>query len=519
MNNKFSNSQPLTLSPVQQEALVQLRARLEVAPVLGFVTHTGAGASTVLRQLVADTGGRLIGVEDMLRVNRGKPAPQFDDLICAEIKAALEKHPVVVVDDLEHLMQTSGASSRPGWLTMIFKDLAMVAVATGHRLVMSGSVLENWQTGADKFGSAASLVAMRAYGVEDYAVIARNTVGADKLSQVDFQLLHGYASHLSAYQLRLAFKMVANTTPITTDAVIDCLATCVTSSNTRVEEVEPVRFEQLPGHEEIIEELQTHIVLPMENRELSQSLGLRPKRGVLLFGPPGTGKTSIGRALAHHMKGKFFLIDGSFVTEPPPAFFGKIESVIEEAKKNAPSVLFIDDADTLFGIAHIGGLSRYLLTLLDGLESHSASDVCVMMTAMNVRDVPEALLRSGRVELWLETRAPDAAVRTRILQRWLGTELPKVKQIDLAAVAEMTDGFTPADIRRVVDDSKTLYAADVVAERRQADAFEYVKRSVAALIAVRSRMAECLNDDRLRLSGSAFSSGDLQASVTQGHNQ
>lgn len=239
--------------------------------------------------------------------------------------------------------------------------------------------------------------------------------------------------------------------------------------------------------------------MPLEHRQLAQRLGLKPKRGVLLYGPPGTGKTSIGRALAHRMKGKFFLIDGSIVTEPPDPFFKKLETVIREAKESAPSVLFIDDADVLFDIVHISGLARYLLTLLDGLESESASHVCVMMTAMDVRKVPEALLRSGRVELWLETRAPLGADRGRVIKRWLGTDLPAYEAVDYATLSETTTGFTPADLRRITGDAKCLYAADQVKGRATTTAQAYLERAVANLVAVRGRMADVLGDDNLRI--------------------
>jgi len=73
----------------------------------------------------------------------------------------------------------------------------------------------------------------------------------------------------------------------------------------------------------------------------------------LPHGFPGAGKTSIGRALAHRMKGKFFMIDGTFITEPPGAFFNRVKAVFEAARANSPSVIFIDDADVLFKTDHV----------------------------------------------------------------------------------------------------------------------------------------------------------------------
>ena len=494
-----------TLTPVQQAALAELQAVLRVASVVGFVASGGCGASTVLRTLAAQRGGRVIDARDMVNAVSGQPANATEEAIGAEISKALQQYPLVIVDDLSFFVSPgSNAAARPGFVRTVLRRLVMQTVADGKRLVMAGNALESWETGADRFGSEAAIVSMGGYHPADYAVIAGNIVGEARIAGVDFGLLFRYASHLHGYQLRLAFGLLAEHDRITTDDVVECLSRHVTASNTRVEEVEEVSFTQLPGHEEIIEALQTHIVMPMENRELAEKMGLRPKRGVLLFGPPGTGKTSIGRALAHRMKGKFFLIDGSFVSEPPAAFFAKLQRVIEEAKNSAPSVLFIDDADVLFRIDHIAGLSRYLLTLLDGLESESASQVCVMMTAMEVRPIPEALLRSGRVELWLETKVPDATIRARIIERWLGDELPQAQAVDFDAMAAITAGFTPADLRRLVADAKTLYASDVIRERTARDATAYLQAAVDAIVAVRNRMADNLGDERLRLEGGRY---------------
>src|SRR6185295_9430975 len=119
----------------------------------------------------------------------------------------------------------------------------------------------------------------------------------------------------------------------------------------------------------------------LENDELATELNLRPKRGVLLVGPPGTGKTTIGRALAHRLKSKFFLIDGTYISGTNQ-FYNRVHQVFEEAKHNAPSIIFLDDSDVIFESGEELGLYRYLLTMLDGLESESAGQVCVMMTAM-----------------------------------------------------------------------------------------------------------------------------------------
>src|SRR5205807_3403711 len=103
-------------------------------------------------------------------------------------------------------------------------------------------------------------------------------------------------------------------------------------------------------------------------------------------------------------------IDGTVIAGTG-SFFCKIREVFDQAKQNAPSVVFIDDTDVLFEGDEDKGFYRYLLTMLDGLESASAARVCVMMTVMNVSSLPAALVRSGRIELWLETKLPDVEAR------------------------------------------------------------------------------------------------------------
>jgi len=114
------------------------------------------------------------------------------------------------------------------------------------------------------------------------------------------------------------------------------------------------------------------------------------------------------------LKSKFFLIDGTIISGTQQ-FHPRIHQVFEAAKQNAPAIIFIDDSDVIFETGQETGLYRFLLTMLDGLESTSAGRICLMMTAMDVGNLPPALVRSGRIELWLETRLPDQSARAAIL--------------------------------------------------------------------------------------------------------
>jgi SpoVK/Ycf46/Vps4 family AAA+-type ATPase len=145
-----------------------------------------------------------------------------------------------------------------------------------------------------------------------------------------------------------------------------------------------------------------------------------------------------------------------------PCFYEKVHALFEKAKQNAPSIIFIDDSDVLFeNHEEYGpGLYRYLLTLLDGLEGETAGRVCVMMTVMDVGGLPPALVRSGRVELWLDMRLPDEAARGEILRQHLAALPASLGGADVCRLATATEEFTGADLKRLVEDGKALYAYD-----------------------------------------------------------
>jgi len=260
------------------------------------------------------------------------------------------------------------------------------------------------------------------------------------------------------------------------------------TSNVELEQVAPVDWKDLKGFDDVIQALEAKIALPFENRALAAELQLKPKRGVLLAGPPGTGKTTIGRALAARLKSKFFLIDGTVIAGSDN-FYGRVRRIFDAAKRNAPAVVFIDDGDLIFENSDGAGFCRYLLTMLDGLESASAERVCVIVTAMDAHSLPPALLRSGRIELWLETRLPDPDARAAILSDRLSKAPPPLAKVDLGAIVEASHGLTGADLRAVVEDGKLLFAHGRVSGEQARPVEEYFLEAIATVRANRRNYA------------------------------
>jgi ATP-dependent 26S proteasome regulatory subunit len=136
--------------------------------------------------------------------------------------------------------------------------------------------------------------------------------------------------------------------------------------------------------------------------------------------------------------------------------------------------------------------------MLDGLESESAGGVCLMLTAMDVGSLPPALVRSGRVELWLETHLPDVSARIAILND-LCAQLPSsLGAVEVEHLAATTEGLSGADLKRVVEDGKLLYAFDRARRETLKPATDYFLAALETVRANKARYAEAEAKARLR---------------------
>ena len=373
------------------------------------------------------------------------------------------------------LFAAQGQYPRMQYMEAAMLDLALIALRTGKKLILS-------TTGgaATAFQARSFMVTIPRFIAADYAVLIANVAGPQTASELDCDKIFRFAHKLNAHQIKAACDWLHPDGPFDTAKFIDYLRSQQLGSNVDLQEVQAVDLNDLQGVDHVLRSLEIHIVLPLENDPLASDLGLRPKRGVLLYGPPGTGKTTIGRALAHRLRGKFFLIDGTFIAGTGD-FYQRVHRIFHAAKENSPAVIFIDDADAIFEDGEERGLYRYLLTMLDGLESEGSTRVCVMMTAMNLGHLPPALVRSGRVELWLEMKLPDAAARARILDK-LAANLPlELQSFDATNVIELTADFTGADLKRLVEDAKGLYAFDLARGLPTRSAGEYFAEAAAGV--------------------------------------
>lgn len=249
--------------------------------------------------------------------------------------------------------------------------------------------------------------------------------------------------------------------------------------------VPDVTYEDIGGLKRELRLVREMIELPLKHPELFQKLGIEPPKGVLLYGPPGTGKTLIAKAVANEVDAHFITISGPEIMSK---YYGESEQrlreIFEEAKENAPAIIFIDEIDSIAPKREevTGEVERrvvaQLLALMDGLEGRG--QVIVIGATNRPDSLDPALRRPGRFDREIEIGVPDREGRKEILEIHT-RKMPLAEDVDLEELAELTNGFVGADLEALCKEAamhalrRVLPEIDIEAEEIPAEVIENLK--------------------------------------------
>jgi transitional endoplasmic reticulum ATPase len=234
-------------------------------------------------------------------------------------------------------------------------------------------------------------------------------------------------------------------------------------------EVPNVKWEDIGGLEDIKQELKESVEWPIKHPEAFSKMGIKPPKGLLIFGPPGCGKTLLAKAVANESEANFISVKGPEILSK---WVGESEKAVREifkkAKQAAPCVVFFDEVDAVASMrgmevgARVGErVLNQLLTEMDGLEElHNV----VIIAATNRPDmIDPALLRPGRFDKLLLVQIPDGKAREEIFKVHT-RDMPLDGDVDLKRLTQMTEGYVGADIEALCREAAMLAIREVMRE-------------------------------------------------------
>lgn len=216
------------------------------------------------------------------------------------------------------------------------------------------------------------------------------------------------------------------------------------------EKLDDVGYDDVGGVRKQMAQIRELVELPLRHPQLFKTIGVKPPKGILLYGPPGSGKTLIARAVANETGATFYIINGpEIMSKLAGESESNLRKVFVEAEKNAPSIIFIDEIDSIAPKRDKtqGEVERrivsQLLTLMDGLKSRA--HVIVMAATNRPNTIDAALRRFGRFDREIDIGVPDETGRLEVLR--IHTKNMKLDdEVDLEAVARDTHGYVGADM-------------------------------------------------------------------------
>jgi len=260
--------------------------------------------------------------------------------------------------------------------------------------------------------------------------------------------------------------------------------------------VPAVTYEDIGGMRPVVQKVREMIELPLRHPELFERLGVEAPKGVLLYGPPGTGKTLLAKAVANESGANFISISG-------PEFFSKwygetennLRKIFEEAEKNSPSIIFIDEIDAVAPKREevTGEVERrtvsQLLTLMDGLKKRGKVIVIAATNRPNALD--PALRRAGRFDREIELPVPDRNGRLEILNIHTRS-MPLQKDVDLNWLADITYGYVGADLWALCKEAAMSALRRVLPEIKWKEQEELPKEIIEKLVVTKEDFEDAL---------------------------
>ena len=274
----------------------------------------------------------------------------------------------------------------------------------------------------------------------------------------------------------------------------------INNSNPFHETLKPnISLDSWVGSEEVKEEC-IDVIAYLDNKSKFKEIGAEMPKGILLEGPPGTGKTLLAKAIASETNATFISISGSAFVE---LYVGmgavKVRELFEIARKNIPCIIFIDEIDAVGkqrannkqSMGNNEEREQTLNQLLFEMDGFSNNDDILVIAATNRKDIlDKALLRPGRIDRIIHVPLPDRSSREKIIEYYLKNKPVKGQPIDTSAIAELTDGYSGADLKNIINEAAIISVKNNCSTIQETFIYEAFEKSIVGILKKKANVSE-----------------------------
>lgn len=480
----------MRLLPKQQKVLDIIERNIDNVNIFVVRGAAGSGKTLLLEELAQKLSAKTLTIRELLEEAMEMHPLKWEEALYSLLLRFYKKENIALIDDIDMIYQLNlhEGSQRYGVSKAVFKAIKKSLIHGNKKLICTTTDIL-----PDELVNFACVVKIPQMEPGDLEILLRYNIDITKQIDLDVEKVIKYAPGLSSHQIMTLARIFNKQPTIDTQSVLRAIDELFLSSISPMRKPDVINAQSLIGLDSQIEIIKNSIIAPIESflqiSDKSRNIQKEPennepadgnndaeamqsaeaealakyrfkksppalRKGAVLFGPEGSGKTALGKFIAGLLPNRFLFINGCSCGSCEK-LIKKFNDVFALAKKLAPSVIFIDDMEIYLdpkSSLYSREVANYIKSAMDGLTNVFTLPVCVILTATNILNIPGFLLRSGRFDLHIELKLPDEKLRLQIFKKAFLAEQIELDEVTAAHLSEEAETFCYSDCIRLAQE-------------------------------------------------------------------